>query len=152
MGWTVAEAESFVRFLHGGTVDDVGHRLVEHLEAVRERVEEMGGEEVDQVAALLHHIVEDGQVSPARLASLGVPSRATAIVDALTRRCGEAERDQLRRVMATPGAVRVLRADLAHQLHPDQLLRVPGDERERTLHRCCRILDELDKEPELTFW
>jgi (p)ppGpp synthase/HD superfamily hydrolase len=151
MGWTVAEADTFVRFLHDGAVDDAGRPLVDHLEAVRERVVEMGGEEVDQIAALLHHAVEGGRVSTIRLASLGVPGRAVAIVDAMTRRGGEAEPAQLRRVMATPGAVRVLRADLAHQLHPDQLRCVAADERERTLHRCCRILDELDKEPELTF-
>jgi (p)ppGpp synthase/HD superfamily hydrolase len=151
MDWTVADARAFVRTVHEGQADEIGRPVVEHLEAVRERVEQMGGEEVDQVAALLHHTVAEGAVSVAELGVLGVPYRAVTIVDALTRRPTETEDEQLHRVMETHGAVRVLRADLAHQLHPDQLLCVPADERERTLYRCCRILAELDKEPELTF-
>lgn len=151
MGWTVAETDAFVRFVHDGTVDDAGHPLVDHVEAVRQRVASMGGAEVDQVAALLHHAVEAGRATIAGLTSMAVPPRAVSIVDAMTRRVGESEAEQLRRIKGTPGAVRVLRADLAHHLHPDQLLRIPPPERERTLHRCCRIIDELDQEPELTF-
>lgn len=151
MGWTVADARAYVRTLHDGQLDEFDRSLIEHLEAVRERVQQMGGEQPDQVAALLHHVVGDGGVLISELEDLGVPTRAVAIVDAMSRRSAEAEAAQLQRVMDTPGAVRVLRADLAHQLHPDQLLCVPEPIRERTLHRCCRILDELDKEPELTF-
>lgn len=151
MAWTVADARAFVRTVHEGQADRLGRSLVEHLDAVRERVEQMGGEDVDQVAALLHHSVGEGAVSVAEFGVLGVPERAVMIVDALTRRPTETEDEQLHRVMLTPGAVRVLRADMAHQLHPDQLQCVPAAERERTLHRCCRILAELDKEPELTF-
>ena len=151
MAWTVADARAFVRTVHDGQVDEAGRSLVEHLEAVRERVEQMGGEDVDLVAALLHHCVAEGAVPVSELGVLGVPDRAVTIVDALTRRPTETEDEQVHRVMDTPGAVRVLRADLAHQLHPDQLQCVPVAERERTLHRCCRILAELDKEPELTF-
>jgi (p)ppGpp synthase/HD superfamily hydrolase len=151
MGWTVADARAYVWTVHDGQLDELGRPVTEHLEAVRERVEEMGGEPPDQVAALLHHVAARGEVRAAELMDLGVPRRAVAIIDAMTRRPAESEAAQLQRVMDTPGAVRVLRADLAHQLHPDQLLCVPEADRERTLHRCCRILDELDKEPELTF-
>lgn len=151
MDWTVAAARAFVRTVHEGQVDSLGQPLVIHLDAVRERVEQMGGVEVDEVAALLHHIVTDGEVTLAELALREVPARALAIVDALTPRPGESEDDQVRRVMQTPGAVRVLRADLAHQLHPDQLRCASAQEQERTLYRCCRVLAELDKELELTF-
>jgi (p)ppGpp synthase/HD superfamily hydrolase len=151
MGWTVADAHAFVRIVHEGHADHIGRPLVEHLDAVRLRVEQMGGAEVDQVAALLHHVVTEGAVPVTELTGLGLPARAIAIVDALTRRPAETETEQLERVMGTAGAVRVLRADLAHQLHPDQTACVSHEERERTLHRCCRILAELDKEPELTF-
>jgi (p)ppGpp synthase/HD superfamily hydrolase len=151
MDWTVAAARAFVRTVHEGRVDAFGQPLHQHLDAVRERVEQMGGEEVDQVAALLHHVVTDGAVELAELALRGVPARGLAIVDALTPRLGETEDEQVRRVMQTPGAVRVLRADLAHQLHPDQLSCASPKEQERTLHRCCRVLAELDKELELTF-
>src|SRR6266540_422289 len=151
MGWTVADARAFVRTVHEGQVDTLGRSLVEHLEAVCERVEQMGGEEVEQVAALLDHAVAEGGVQVADFCLLGLPDRAIAIVDALTRRPTETEDEHRHRMMDTAGAVRVLRADLAHQLHPDQLECVPAAERERTLHRCCRILAELDKEPELTF-
>ena len=151
MAWTVADARAFARTVHERQVDQVGRPLVEHLDAVRERVEQMGGGEVDQVAALLHHCAAEGAVPVADLAVLCVPERAVAIVDALTRRPAESEYGHVHRVMGIPGAVRVLRADLAHQLHPDQLGCVSAAEWERTLHRCCRILAELDKEPELTF-
>jgi (p)ppGpp synthase/HD superfamily hydrolase len=151
MGWTVADACAYIRALHEGQLDELGRPMTEHLEAVRERVEQMGGEPPDQIAALLHHAAAEGEVLTAELMDLGVPPRAVAIVDAMTRRPAESEAAQLHRVMDTPGAVRVLRADLAHQLHPDRLLCVPEAARERTLHRCCRILAELDKEPELTF-
>jgi len=151
MGWTVADAHAFVRIVHEGHVDHIGRPLIDHLDAVRLRVEQMGGAEVDQVAALLHHVAAEGAVPVTELAGLGLPDRAIAIVDALTRRPAETETEQLDRVMGTAGAVRVLRADLAHQLHPDQTSCVSKEERERTLHRCCRILAELDKEPELTF-
>jgi (p)ppGpp synthase/HD superfamily hydrolase len=151
MDWTVAAARAFVRTVHEGQVDTLGQPLLSHLDAVRERVEQMGGVEVDQVAALLHHTVTDGAVTLAELALREVPVRALTIVAALTPRPGETEDDQVRRVMDTPGAVRVLRADLAHQLHPDQMSCASPRERERTLHRCCRVLAELDKELELTF-
>ena len=151
MAWTVADARAFVRTVHDGQVDGLGCALIEHLDAVCERVEQMGGEEVDRVAALLHHSVAEGSVPVSELGVLGVPARALTIVDALTRRSSETEDEQLHRVMDTPGAVRVLRADLAHHLHPDQLQRVPAAEREGALRRYCRILAELDKEPELTF-
>lgn len=151
MDWTVAAARAFVRTVHEGRVDAFDQPLHQHLDAVRERVEQMGGEEVDQVAALLHHVVTDGTVTLAELALRGVPARGLAIVDALTTRAGETEDDQVRRVMQTPGAVRVLRADLAHQLHPDQLSCASPQEQARTLHRCCRVLAELDKELERTF-
>lgn len=151
MDWTVAAAYAFVRTVHGGQVDPLGQPLLTHLEAVRERVAQMGGEQVDEVAALLHHVVTDGAVTLAELALREVPARALAIVDALTPRAGESEDDQVRRVMGTPGAVRVLRADLAHQLHPDQMSCASPRQRERTLHRCCRVLAELDKDLELTF-
>jgi predicted ThiF/HesA family dinucleotide-utilizing enzyme len=151
MAWTVADARAFAHAVHEGQADRHGRVLAEHLDAVRERVEQMGGEEVDQVAALLHHCASDGSVAIGDLGLLGVPERAVTIVDALTRRPGEPEREQIHRVMGTPGAVRVLRADLAYQLHPDQLRQVSPAERDRMLRRCCGILDELDKEPELTF-
>ncbi|HSV65170.1 MAG TPA: hypothetical protein VLJ59_04565 [Mycobacteriales bacterium] len=151
MDRTVTEVRAFVQNVHEGQADELGRPLMEHLEAVRERVAQMGGEDADQIAALLHHALSDGRVTAEQLAGFELPDRSRAIVDALTRRAEESEDDQLRRVMETPGAVRVLRADLAHQLHPDRLRCCSAAERELTLHRCCRILVELDKEPELTF-
>src|SRR5215212_3307211 len=105
MAWTVADARVFVRIVHEGQADALGRSLVEHLEAVRERVEQMDGDAVEQVAALLHHSVADGAVSPAELGVMGVSDRAVSIVDALTRRPTETEREQVHRVMGTPGAV-----------------------------------------------
>src|SRR5262249_34891791 len=102
MGWTVADAYAFVRIVHAGQVDHLGRPVVEHLDAVRERVEQMGGTEVDQIAALLHHVVAEGAVPVAELSVLRVPARAVAIVDALTQRPTETEDAQLRRVMDTP--------------------------------------------------
>ena len=150
MGWTVTDAQAFAQTAHQGRSDGHGQPVMEHLEAVRERVEQMGGDVTDQVAAILHHVSEAG-ISPMQLELMGLQPRAVQIVDAMTLRPHETEDQQLRRVMDTPGAVRVLRADLAHQLHPDQLLCIDENERELTLGRCCHMLDVLNAEPELTF-
>ena len=63
-------------------------------------------------AALLHDTVERTTMQWADLRAAGADDRLIALVDALTERDGETERDYLTRCAADPLALRIKRADI----------------------------------------
>ncbi len=71
---------------------------------------------VDQMAAVLHDVVEDTDVSIDDLVSDGYPAEVTAAVECLTRRSGEAYPDYIDRLANNDVARRVKVADLDENL------------------------------------
>lgn len=135
---------------HRGQVDKSGRPYVEHVRAVSELTREAGGTAEQQLAGLLHDTVEDTVVSLAQFADLGVPPDVVAMVDALTRRSSESHEDYLDRLVETPSAVLVKRADIRHNLSPVRLARLdqPTQDRLRRKYAYARALLDRAAGPE----
>ncbi|MBV6698971.1 HD domain-containing protein [Kitasatospora aureofaciens] len=118
---SLAEVETIARRAHEGQVDKNGHPYSEHIAAVARGTAARGGSEAQIAAGWLHDTVEDDRLSREWLAEAALPEETKAIVDALTRRPDEPVEEYTARILATPGALLVKRADLAHNSDPARL-------------------------------
>jgi (p)ppGpp synthase/HD superfamily hydrolase len=118
---TLAEVETLARAAHDGQTDKAGRPYAEHLAAVAEGVRARGGDPEQIAAAWLHDSVEDAALSEQWLTEAALTARTKAIVRALTKRPGEPPEAYAARILATPGALLVKEADLAHNADPHRL-------------------------------
>ncbi|EGX59304.1 hypothetical protein SZN_13427 [Streptomyces zinciresistens K42] len=116
-----AEVEALARTAHAGQTDKAGRPYAEHLSAVAEGVRARGGDADQIAAAWLHDAVEDDALSEQWLTEAALSRRTKAIVLAVTKRGGETAGQYAARVRATPGALLVKEADLAHNADPARL-------------------------------
>jgi (p)ppGpp synthase/HD superfamily hydrolase len=117
--------------VHEGQQDKAGRPYTEHLAAVADGVAARGGSDAQVAAAWLHDAVEDGVLSERQLTDLPVPQATREIVMAVSKRPGEAPEDYAARILATPGALLVKLADMAHNADPDRLAALDEATRER---------------------
>ncbi|WP_225832159.1 HD domain-containing protein [Streptomyces sp. NK08204] len=136
---TLAEVEALARAAHTGQTDKAGRPYAEHLAAVAEGVRARGGDPEQIAAAWLHDSVEDDALSEEWLAGAALAARTKDIVRALTKRPGEEPQAYARRIRATPGALLVKEADLAHNADPDRLAVLDGPTRERLTEKYARM-------------
>ncbi|MFE0731523.1 HD domain-containing protein [Streptomyces antibioticus] len=118
---TLPEVEALARAAHEGQTDKAGRPYAEHLRAVAEGVRSRGGDADQIAAAWLHDAVEDDALSAVRLRDAALSDRTKAIVLAVTKRAGEPPEAYAARILATPGALLVKEADLAHNADPARL-------------------------------
>ncbi|MFB7456414.1 HD domain-containing protein [Streptomyces sp. NPDC056188] len=118
---SLAEVETVARAAHEGQTDKAGRPYAEHLRAVAEGVRSRGGDGEQIAAAWLHDSVEDGVLSERWLCEAALSRRTKDIVRAVTKRAGEEPEAYARRILATPGALLVKEADLAHNADPARL-------------------------------
>ncbi len=71
-----------------------------------------GKDELEQIVAVLHDVVEDSDWTLEQLAAEGFPPEAIAAIDCLTRRDGESYDEFIDRVLTNPLATGVKRYDL----------------------------------------
>ncbi|POX64991.1 phosphohydrolase [Streptomyces sp. Ru62] len=135
---TLAEVEAVARAAHEGQTDKAGQPYAEHLAAVAEGVRARGGDPEQIAAAWLHDSVEDDALSREWLAAAALTPRTKAIVDALTKRPGEELEAYTRRILATPGALLVKEADLAHNADPRRLAALDEPTRTRLTEKYAR--------------
>jgi (p)ppGpp synthase/HD superfamily hydrolase len=128
---TLAAVEATARAAHEGQTDKAGRPYAEHLSAVAEGVRARGGDEDQIAAAWLHDAIEDDALSAQWLEEAALNRRTKDIVLAVTKRAGEEPHQYAARILATPGALLVKEADLAHNANPTRLSRLP-DEATRT--------------------
>lgn len=128
---TLAEVEALARAAHEGQTDKAGRPYAEHLAAVAEGVRARGGSAEQQAAAWLHDSVEDDALSEEWLAAADLPQAVKDMVLALTKRPGEPLGQYTARILATPGALLVKEADLAHNADPARLSVLDDPTRER---------------------
>ncbi|WP_128802921.1 MULTISPECIES: HD domain-containing protein [unclassified Streptomyces] len=124
---SLAETEAIARAAHEGQVDKAGRPYAEHLQAVAEGVRARGGDEEQIAAAWLHDSVEDGALSEQWLDEAALSDRTKDVVRALTKRAGESQQEYAGRILATPGALLVKEADLAHNSDPARLARLDDE-------------------------
>ncbi|SNX58449.1 HD domain-containing protein [Streptomyces sp. TLI_55] len=118
---TPAEIEALARTAHEGQTDKAGRPYAEHLRAVAEGVRTRGGDTDQIAAAWLHDAVEDDALSEQWLTEAALSRRTKDIVRAVTKREGEPPETYAARILATPGALLVKEADLAHNADPTRL-------------------------------
>lgn len=144
---TLAEVEALARAAHDGQTDKAGRPYAEHLAAVAEGVRARGGDPEQIAAAWLHDSVEDAALSERWLATAPLTGRTKAIVRALTKQPGETPEAYAGRILATPGALLVKEADLAHNADPRRLALLPGPVRERLTGKYTRMRALLGLRP-----
>lgn len=141
---TLEAADRLAERLHEGQVDKAGEPYIEHPRGVARLTALFGGTLHQQLAALLHDVVEDTDCTLDDLRALGTPEPVVDMIDALTRRPDEPHDDYLARVLANPDAVLVKRADLASNSDPVRLAKLPADLRDRLERKYAHALDVLN--------
>ncbi|MBI4858665.1 MAG: GTP pyrophosphokinase [Candidatus Riflebacteria bacterium] len=112
---------------HKGQKDKVGAPYILHPLRLMCRVE---GED-EQIAAVLHDVLEDTPVRMEDLEKAGFPAAALEALERLTRRQSESYEQFIDRVMGNPVAIRVKMADLEDNLNVQRLPEVRERDRER---------------------
>lgn len=141
---SLAQVEDLARAAHAGQRDKAGRPYTEHLEAVARGVASGGGSDEQIAAAWLHDAVEDDALSERQLAGLALPQATKDIVLAVSKRPGEAPEEYAARIRATPGALLVKLADLAHNSDPARLAALDDATRERLTEKYRNMLALLD--------
>ena len=135
----LAEIEATARAAHAGQTDKAGRPYAEHLRAVAEGVRARGGDEEQIAAAWLHDAVEDDKLTRRWLEEAALTRRTKDIVLAVTNRSGELPEAYAARILATPGALLVKEADLAHNADPARLAVLDGPTRTRLTEKYTRM-------------
>ncbi|MBZ6138054.1 HD domain-containing protein [Streptomyces olivaceus] len=133
------EVEAVARAAHEGQTDKAGRPYAEHLRAVAEGVRRRGGDDEQIAAAWLHDAVEDDALTERWLDGAALSRRTKDIVLALTRRPGEPPEEYAARILATPGALLVKEADLAHNADPARLAVLDEATRTRLAEKYARM-------------
>ncbi|MEU6197418.1 HD domain-containing protein [Streptomyces sp. NPDC047061] len=136
---TLPEVEKLARAAHAAQTDKAGCPYAEHLAAVAHGVAARGGDPDQIAAAWLHDSVEDHALTEEWLATAAVSPRTRAIVLALTKHPGEPPESYAHRVLATPGALLVKEADLAHNADPGRLAVLDEGTRKRLTEKYARM-------------
>lgn len=140
--YTLADAVALAFAVHEGQVDKAGRPYVDHVLRVMLRVQ---GDEA-RMAAVLHDVLEDSEVTVVDLYEHGCPMPVVHAVVALTRQPGEPLAGYLERVASDPLAVQVKWADLADNGDPERLALLSDAEADRLRTKyvqSTRILDQL---------
>lgn len=117
----LTQVEAFARQAHATQTDKAGRPYTEHLAAVAEGVRVRGGSDRQIAAAWLHDAIEDDALSVRWLAEAALPQEVKDMVLAVTKRPGEELPAYAARILATPGALLIKEADLAHNADPARL-------------------------------
>ena len=114
---TLERAIALAAEKHAGQLDKAKAPYILHPIRVMLGVETLD----EKMAAVLHDVVEDTDVTLADLVAAGFPPAVVRAVDALTKRKGEDYMDFVRRAAADPVARRVKLADLADNMDLSRL-------------------------------
>jgi len=131
---------------HAGQVDKTGHAYIGHPVRVAERVrrhDPAAGADVI-AAALLHDVLEDTELTRDDLLAAGIPVDVIDVVDAVTKRAGEAPEEYFTRVRADSRAVAVKRADIEDNTDPDRTAQLDDTTRRRLAAKYARSRQLLD--------
>jgi (p)ppGpp synthase/HD superfamily hydrolase len=141
---TLEAADRLAERLHEGQVDKAGEPYIGHPRGVARLTALFGGTLHQQLAALLHDVVEDTDCTLDDLRELGTPEPVIALIDALSKRPGESRDDYLARVVANPDAILVKRADIASNSDPVRLAKLPADVRAKLERKYAHTLEVLN--------
>jgi (p)ppGpp synthase/HD superfamily hydrolase len=142
MGFVLDDAIRIAREAHAGQVDKSGNPYIYHPLRVMAKVK---GPQA-QMAAVLHDVIEDTEVTADDLKAAGCPDEVIDSVIALSKVPGEAMPAYLRRVAANPVAVLVKRADIGDNSDPARMAKLDPETQDRLRAKyaeAIRLLDDL---------
>jgi len=141
---TLEKAIAIAVKAHTGHIDKAGGPYILH----PLRVMLAMATQTEQIAAVLHDVIEDSPMTIEDLRREGFDEQVLAIVDALTRRPGESYADYIQRVGAHPPAIAVKLADLRDNMDFSRLATVTDQDMQRLAryHRAYRLLVERRSE------
>ncbi|SEQ60698.1 HD domain-containing protein [Lentzea xinjiangensis] len=139
--FTLEDAVAIATAAHEGQVDKSGRPYIGHPLRVMASV---SGEH-EQMAAVLHDVIEDTPVTAADLLARGCPPDVVDAVVALSHLPDEPQEDYLRRVAANPVALAVKRADIGDNLSPARIARLDEATQDRLKAKYARALRLLDE-------
>lgn len=128
---TLEQAIAFAAACHEGQKDKVGETYILHPLRVMRRV----GTQAERRVAVLHDVIEDCGVEPGVLLAKGLPRAEVDAVLALTRGKEEAYMAFVARAGKIPLARRVKLADLADNMDPERLSKLPEERRKDLLEK-----------------
>lgn len=128
---------------HAGAVDKAGRPYIEHPLRVMARVDGRAA----KMAAVLHDVLEDTDVTAARLLDLGCPPEVVAALEALSKRDGESYEAFVARAARDPLARAVKRADLLDNGDEARLALLPPEQAVRLREKYRKGLEALDRAP-----
>lgn len=140
---SIEAADKLAAAVHREQVDKSGTPYVDHVRGTAEIARAGGANEYQVMAALLHDSVEDTTCTLDQLRDLGVPAPVVEMVDALTRRSHESHDEYLGRLVGTPDAVLVKRADIQHNCSPARQANLDPATRERLQAKYVHALDVI---------
>ena len=159
----VALAEALARKYHFGQVDQSGHDYIGHPERVVRNL--LSQTDLDDyletereamtVAAWLHDVIEDCNVSRADLSSEGISDVALDIVDLMTKikdENGNTPDSYLQNIATHELANRVKLADLADNLNEERLLKVAEPKQQKLRDKYSYYRTVLNSEDGLKGW
>jgi (p)ppGpp synthase/HD superfamily hydrolase len=113
----IDDAIALARTAHAGQMDKAGRPYIEHPLRVTQRMVT----EEQQMAAVLHDVLEDTSVTANDLRSADCPETVITAILALTKRPGESLSESMARAAADPIARAVKLADIADNSDPRRL-------------------------------
>jgi (p)ppGpp synthase/HD superfamily hydrolase len=124
-------AHALAKAAHAGQLDKTGDDYYSgHVLDVLRRVKEYGGDLDSQVAALLHDVLEDSDVTDADLVAAGFSDPVVLITHLMTRHASEPDEAYYARLRAYEPARRLkLDADMASNSDPARLAKVEPERR-----------------------
>ncbi|MFJ5992137.1 phosphohydrolase [Lentzea sp. NPDC092896] len=137
--FTLEDAITIATAAHDGQVDKSGRPYIGHPLRV---MAAMTGEH-EQMAAVLHDVIEDTPVTADDLLARGCPGVVVDAVVALSHLPEEPQEDYLRRVAANPLALSVKRADIGDNLSPARMARLDDATQDRLKAKYARALGLL---------
>jgi len=130
---TLADVDALAAQAHAGQVDKIGVPYIEHVRAVAAGVAPFGTGL--QMAALLHDVLEDTELTSDDLLRAGVPFSVVATVRRVTKAPGVAYRAMLQQITTDHSATLLKISDNAHNSDPARAARLSEPERRRLADR-----------------
>lgn len=128
--------------IHSGQTDRYGEPYIQHPFRVMMEM----GTRTAKIAAVLHDVIEDSDLTTEDLEKRGFSADIVFAIDCLSKRDGEKYDDYIERVKASPLAVEVKLADLEDNMDIRRASTIDEDlyQRLKKYHRAWRSLKGLD--------
>jgi (p)ppGpp synthase/HD superfamily hydrolase len=140
------EAYTLADELHAGQLDKGGQPYIGHLTRVAWRVAQAGGHASQIIAALLHDSIEDEKTTAEGLFKRGVPAAAISLVLLLTKRRTDPYPIYMGWLKQSADAVLIKRADIADNMDPARLEKLPPAQSVRLAEKYILALESLKSE------